>query len=84
MENGSAFLTISDNGIGISDDELPRVFDKGFTGTNGRNGENATGLVLYLCKRLCDKLGVELSVSSGSEGTKFRLVFNGNELVINE
>lgn len=83
MENGSAFLTISDNGIGISDDELPRVFDKGFTGTNGRNGENATGLGLYLCKRLCDKLGAGLSVSSGSEGTKFRLVFNGNELVIN-
>ncbi len=82
-ENGNTYLTISDNGIGISGDELPRVFDKGFTGTNGRNGENATGLGLYLCKRLCDKLSVGLSVSSDSTGTKFRLVFNRNEFVIN-
>lgn len=58
-------LTIQDNGIGIASDELPRVFDKGFTGTNGRiNGTKATGFGLYLAQRLSKRLGHYLSVTS--------------------
>ena len=47
---------MEDNGIGISLSDLHRVFDKGFTGQNGRKNEKATGMGLYLCKLLCDKL----------------------------
>lgn len=58
-------LKIQDNGIGIASDELPRVFDKGFTGTNGRvNDTKATGLGLYLAQRLSKRLGHFLSVAS--------------------
>lgn len=58
-------LRIQDNGIGIASDELPRVFDKGFTGTNGRiNDTKATGLGLYLAQRLSKRLGHYLSVTS--------------------
>ncbi len=57
------FLSIEDNGIGISDFDLPRIFDKGFTGTNRAN-KQSTGLGLYLCKKLCVKLGLNISAES--------------------
>ena len=58
-------LVIRDNGCGIRADELPRVFDKGFTGTNGRaDGRRSTGIGLYLCKKLCDKMNVGIRVES--------------------
>ena len=57
-------LTVSDNGCGVQESELPRVFDKGFTGSNGRTGKRSTGLGLYLVKRLCDKMGVGVSARS--------------------
>jgi len=57
-------LKIEDNGMGILPSELPRIFDKGFTGTNGRNQKQSTGLGLYLCRRLCEKLGHEITVIS--------------------
>lgn len=63
VKNGIG-LVIRDRGIGISEDELPRVFDKGFTGTNGRQNQQSTGIGLYLCRRLCDKLGLEITISS--------------------
>jgi len=44
---------------------LPRIFEKGFTGTNGRLGNSSTGLGLYLCRRLCAKLGIGLSAQVG-------------------
>ena len=52
----NVILQIRDNGIGIPKAELSRVWDKGFTGSNGRIGKKSTGLGLYLCKKLCDKL----------------------------
>ena len=52
--NDKIVLSISDNGIGIPKSDLPRIFEKGFTGQNGRTGKNSTGIGLYLCKRLCD------------------------------
>lgn len=57
-------LTVSDNGCGVPESELPRVFDKGFTGSNGRTGKRSTGLGLYLVKRLGDKMGVGVTASS--------------------
>lgn len=57
-------LYIRDNGIGIEQSELTRVFNKGFTGTNGRQREKSTGIGLYLCKKLCDKLDIKLTISS--------------------
>ena len=53
----NTILYIKDNGIGISKNDISRVFEKGFTGENGRlTGKKSTGIGLYLCKKLCDKL----------------------------
>lgn len=69
-------LTVEDNGIGIRESDLPRVFEKGFTGQNGRNGERSTGIGLYLCKRLCDKLGLQIeAVSQPAVFTRFVITF---------
>ena len=58
-------LYIIDNGIGIDISDLPRVFDKGFTGKNGRIiSKKSTGIGLYLCKKLCDKLGMGIEITS--------------------
>ena len=54
-------LVVEDNGIGIAASDLPRIFEKGFTGQNGRMIQQSTGIGLYLCKRLCEKLGIEIS-----------------------
>ena len=70
-------LGIKDNGIGIKKGEIARVFEKGFTGTNGRKiGKKSTGIGLYLCKKLCDKLGLGIELNSiEEEGTEVKLVF---------
>lgn len=69
-------LEISDNGIGIPAHELPRVFDRGFTGSNGRSRGGSTGMGLYLCKRLADCLEIQLQVKSEvGKGTAVTLVF---------
>lgn len=70
-------LYVKDNGIGIKESEASRVFEKGFTGENGRRkGQKATGIGLYLCKKLCDKLslGIELN-SKENESTNVILTF---------
>lgn len=72
----SVTLVIEDNGVGIPRKDLGRVFEKGFTGTNGRLLGKATGLGLYLCKRLCDKLNLGISIASiENSGTAVSLVF---------
>ena len=53
-------LKILDNGIGISEKSIEKVFEKGYTGENGRKYNNSTGMGLYLCKKLCLKLGLEI------------------------
>lgn len=69
-------LKVADNGIGIKPEELPRIFDKGFTGTNGRQTERSTGIGLYLCSKLCKKLGVSIWAKSvQGEGTQVALEF---------
>lgn len=57
-------LTVKDNGIGIKESEIDRIFQLGFTGSNGRNANNATGIGLYLCKELCNKLGIDIHAHS--------------------
>ena len=75
-------LSIADNGIGIPESDLPRIFEKGFTGQNGRAIRSSTGIGLYLCKRLGDKLGIGLSASSaGSGGTTITLSFHINDFI---
>lgn len=69
-------LYIEDNGIGIEKSEINRIFDKGFTGTNGRQNNKSTGIGLYLCKKLCTKLGIEIYAESEvNEYTKIILLF---------
>lgn len=74
-------LTVRDNGCGVSQADLPRVFDKGFTGENGRAGKRSTGIGLYLVKRLCDKmaLGVEAASREG-EGFAVEISFPANKM----
>ena len=74
-------LSVEDNGIGIPACDLPRIFEKGFTGQNGRIMQQATGIGLYLCRRLCDKLGVGIMAESSGEGTVIRLSFHINSLI---
>lgn len=69
-------LILEDNGTGIGASDLPRIFEKGFTGSNGRNHERATGMGLYLCRKLCQKLGVEVWAESViGEGAQMMLEF---------
>lgn len=73
---GRVRLCVTDNGIGIAPHDLPRVFDRGFTGSNGRSRGGATGMGLYICKRLASFLQIELSASSQEgEYTCISLVF---------
>lgn len=73
-------LSITDNGIGIKESELGRVFDKGFVGTNGRAGKNSTGIGLYLCNQLCAKLGISIEIESkAGEYTTVLLHFPKND-----
>ena len=57
-------LFIRDTGIGIRPEDLPRIFERGYTGYNGRADKKSTGIGLYLCKRVCDKLGHGIRVES--------------------
>ena len=69
-------MWVKDDGIGIPKEELPRIFEKGFTGTNGRNRERSTGMGLYLCRKLCDKLNIEIRAESAEgKGTEIILMF---------
>ena len=66
---------------GIPKSDLPRIFEKGFTGQNGRTGKNSTGIGLYLCKRLCDQLGIGLTAYSENRGTTISLIFQMNDFI---
>lgn len=67
-------LCICDTGIGIAPEDLPRIFEKGYTGYNGRNDKKASGIGLYLCRRICRNLGHSISANSSLEsGTVVRI-----------
>lgn len=75
-------LLLEDNGPGIPPEDLPRIFDKGFTGSNGRDNRRSTGMGLYLCRRLCERLGIRLwAESEYAVGTKLYLRFPVNSYI---
>lgn len=72
MENKT--LCIADTGIGIAPEDLPRIFEKGYTGFNGRKDKHASGLGLYLCRQICGNLNIPIAVKSQpGQGTVIRL-----------
>lgn len=80
----SIVLSIKDNGIGIKKEDLSKVFDKSFTGENGRKSYNSTGLGLYLAKKLCTKLGHNITITSKlDEGTTVNIIFPLNSMTAN-
>lgn len=78
----NVILNIKDNGIGIKLSEIDRIFDKGFTGTNGRNQKKSTGIGLYLCKRLCQEIGMEIEATSKeNEFTEIKIIIPRNKKI---
>ena len=79
----NTILYVRDNGIGIKKNEINRVFEKGFTGTNGRlSNKKSTGIGLYLCKKLCDKLGISIELNSKeNEYTEIKIIFPNSSYI---
>lgn len=76
-------LCIRDTGIGIAPEDLPRIFEKGYTGYNGRSDKRASGIGLYLCKRICGNLGHDIQVeSSVGCGTTVRINLHQKKLEV--
>ena len=74
--DNAILLHICDNGEGIKASELSKVFQKGFTGSNGRKNANSTGIGLYLCKKLCERLEHNITIDSKEgEGTRVTFIF---------
>lgn len=63
-----SILCITDTGIGIAKEDLPRIFEKGYTGYNGRSNKSSSGIGLYLCKRICNNLGHSITADSVPNG----------------
>ncbi len=66
-------LCVRDTGIGIAQEDLPRIFEKGYTGCNGRTDKKASGIGLYLCRRICTALGHDIIARSDESGTELRI-----------
>lgn len=80
---GAKTLCIWDTGIGIAPEDLPRIFEKGYTGYNGRSDKKASGIGLYLCRRILKNLGHELTVQSALDcGTVVRINLEENRLEV--
>ena len=76
-------LCIEDTGVGISEEDLPRIFENGYTGFNGREDKRASGIGLYLCKRISDNLGHKIYAESKvGEGTKIFLDMRAKKLEV--
>lgn len=71
-------LVIKDTGIGIEESDLPRIFEKGFTGFNGRSNREASGLGLFLCRRICNNLGISISAES-TVGVGTSIILKSNQ-----
>lgn len=81
-EKDRVILKICDNGIGISKRDLPKVMEKGYTGTTGRNYKQSTGMGLYLCKCLCNKLEIDFWIESKEKiGTNVFIGFPRNSMI---
>ena len=72
-------LEIRDTGIGIRSEDIPKIFDRGYSGFNGRMNEKSSGLGLYLARKISERLNIQIEVESKlSKGSIFRLVFPTN------
>ena len=75
-------MYIQDTGIGIKDEDLKLVFERGFTGLNGRHDKISSGLGLYLCQKVSGELGHTITMSSKvNQGTCVMITFNGAKVV---
>lgn len=75
-------LKICDNGIGMDEKSVIKAFEKGYTGENGRRFGKSTGMGLYLCKKLCEKLGLGINIKSKeNEGTEVTILFPINDMM---
>ena len=84
-KENSITLFIEDNGVGIDCKDIDKVFEKGFTGKNGRNNEKSTGMGLYITKKLCDKLSLGINISSKiNEGTVVSITFPKSKFILLE
>lgn len=82
VTDGCSYLVIEDTGIGIGESDLPRIFERGFTGYNGRLGNKSTGIGLYLCRQIMDRLGFSIRAESKlGEGTKVLLLLTQEEIL---
>lgn len=76
-------LSVTDNGCGIPAADLPRIFDKAFTGQNGRTGKKSTGIGLFLVRNLCRKMGLSVSAQSQvGHWTRISITFPRNRMVL--
>ena len=76
-------LVIADTGIGIAPEDLPRVFERGFTGANGHADQRSSGIGLYLCRRIMTKLGHRITIeSTPGKGTRVCLDLKEAELEV--
>ena len=74
-------LVIRDTGIGVAPEDLPRIFEKGYTGHNGRGDQKASGLGLYLCRTICKRLGHTITASSVPDhGTAIRITLEQRQV----
>ncbi|MTI65000.1 MAG: HAMP domain-containing histidine kinase [Firmicutes bacterium] len=81
-EGSKVILSIKDNGIGISNKDIDKVFKKGFTGENGRKIKKSTGIGLYLCYKLCKKMGLLIDIKSDINiGTTVNITFPKNKMI---
>lgn len=79
----SGRIVIKDTGIGIAPEDLPRIFENGYTGCNGRRDRQASGLGLYLCRQICENLGHKISAESAvGEGTTVLIDVSRKKTVI--
>ena len=80
---GPATLCVRDTGIGIAAEDLPRIFEKGYTGYNGRSSKQASGIGLYLCRRICRNLGHSITAESVPDaGTTVRIGMEQKKLEV--
>ena len=81
-QENATLLHVKDNGVGIKSTEISKVFEKGFTGSNGRKGANSTGIGLYLCKKLCRRLEHDLRITSEEwKGTTVTFIFPHSSMI---
>ena len=82
QERNEVLLTVQDNGIGIPGRDISRIFDKGFTGENGRRYMKSTGIGLYLCRKLCGQMNIRITAESvPGESTEITLEFPAESMI---